>query len=598
MADSKPGLGQALASVREWHVVALAALVRVALVCWAEYQDAHMAVKYTDIDYVVFTDAARFVASGQSPYKRSTYRYSPLLAYLVLPNIWLHPAWGKALFSASDLAAAWLMSYLLTRTGTHRSHRTLAIAAWLFNPYTLPISTRGSCDVLSVLLLLSLLACLLRGRIIASGALYGLAVHFRIYPVIYGPAIVLFLLRRSLDLTSEGHAVQGSRQGPAERGLPRRGAGGEDGEGDFQSPLQTPTGSPVKLEAKDEAGGAGGAGVALGPRQATAGRGRSLAGPLVELLRLPPSQAAAAALPAAAFAATSAAVFLLLGLLFYGLYGREFLNEAFVHHLTRKDPRHNFSPYYYPIYLGYGSTADAGAHGAGVGPSTGPGSGAVGLLQRSWARLGPVLGAESWRLALLPQAAAVGALAAAFHEDLPSAWLLQTWAFVALNKVVTAQYFVWYLSLLPLALPALAAQRAVPARALAAAGGGWVAAQLHWLAWAYQLEMRGRSVHVALWAAGLAFLGANAAALALLCRALRPALRRRGAGAGPGGDGGGAREGEEESKARGGAGAGAGGGGGVATFLEASLALARAPPEGAITRAAGAAVAAAAKKEQ
>ena len=73
---------------------------------------------------------------------------------------------------------------------------------------------------------------------------------------------------------------------------------------------------------------------------------------------------------------------------------------------------------------------------------------------------------------------------------LASCWLAITMAFVALNGVVTAQYFTWWWAFLPL-LPALAAgapPEMVRFRDALAFVALWVAAHGGWLAAAYQLE--------------------------------------------------------------------------------------------------------------
>ena len=68
---------------------------------------------YTDVDYRVYTAGARAVARGGSPFEEpgtpTSFRYSPFVAFAVLPNLWVHPAAGKVLFCACDLLIAWLL---------------------------------------------------------------------------------------------------------------------------------------------------------------------------------------------------------------------------------------------------------------------------------------------------------------------------------------------------------------------------------------------------------------------------------------------------------------------------------------------------------
>lgn len=47
-------------------------------------------LNYTDIDYFVYSDGAKYILQGGSPYDRHTYRYTPILGYMMIPNIIFH----------------------------------------------------------------------------------------------------------------------------------------------------------------------------------------------------------------------------------------------------------------------------------------------------------------------------------------------------------------------------------------------------------------------------------------------------------------------------------------------------------------------------
>ena len=127
-----------------YQLLGLAFLIRIILVLYGEWQDRTMVVKYTDIDYTIYTDAARFVWQGQSPYKRDTYRYSPLLAYFLLPNVYLHGIIGKVQFILLDLWAGYLMYCMLKLQGIVQNKALWCISFWLFNPLSINISTQHS----------------------------------------------------------------------------------------------------------------------------------------------------------------------------------------------------------------------------------------------------------------------------------------------------------------------------------------------------------------------------------------------------------------------------------------------------------------------
>ena len=114
----------------------------------------------------VFTDAARHMNEGGSPYARSTYRYTPILAFLLIPNVTLTPLFGKFLFSAFDVVAGQLIYAFVKDSlrsalggvgGRGEAKARMAAMAWLYNPLVIGVSTRGSAEaVICALVLVTL----------------------------------------------------------------------------------------------------------------------------------------------------------------------------------------------------------------------------------------------------------------------------------------------------------------------------------------------------------------------------------------------------------------------------------------------------------
>jgi len=165
--------------------------------CCTSWQDQNFLVHYTDVDYLVFTDAARYTFSGGSPFDRHTYRYTPLLAYLVLPNLFLHQAWGKLVFCLFDLVVGALIEDVMVKAYGASGKSALAAASmWLLNPLSINVSTRGNADSIVCALVLGTAQLVIRGHSFQAGLLHGVSVHYKIFPVIFSLSYLMALPRR------------------------------------------------------------------------------------------------------------------------------------------------------------------------------------------------------------------------------------------------------------------------------------------------------------------------------------------------------------------------------------------------------------------
>lgn len=380
-------------------LISLSILLRLGFFLFGLYQDANMPVKYTDIDYLVFTDAARYVYQGHSPYERETYRYTPLLAWILVPTAWggLYVHFGKLLFMICDVLTGVLIYKTLPKA-LNSTRRILLLAIWLLNPMVITISTRGSSESVLTCFIMLAVYYYLKQQLTLSAFWLGLSIHLKIYPIIYIPAFLY-------SLSAAGRPFDLLKNVPIANWI----------------------------------------------------RTSNVWYLLVTVLSLGSANA-----------------------LMYHYYGFEFLDHSYLYHLTRLDHRHNFSVYNIMLYY-----LSAKPHLHADNDS---------IVDAALA----LVAGHIEKLAFWPQltiSAVILPLALA-QKNLIACLFVQTFAFVTFNKVVTSQYFIWFLIFLPqyFATSSLTTKENTARGILMLVL--WVLGQACWLLYAYKLEFLGESTFI------------------------------------------------------------------------------------------------------
>ncbi|KJP86640.1 hypothetical protein AK88_03744 [Plasmodium fragile] len=346
-------------------VLLLGIIVRVIIYYYSLWHDNNFDVKFTDVDYYVYSDAAKYVLRNESPYKRYTYRYTPLLAYLMVPNFFLHFSFGKILFSSFDCVIAIVLIRILRIKYPACKNYIFYVSLWILNPMVVIISIRGNADCIPCLFVLLTLLCIYQKKIYLAAIFYGLAVNFKIYPIIYALPLMLYLNKNYLtkDNVFQGDKPQDLCVNPISRTL------------------------------------------------------RSIGQLCAGLFKLNRDQLV--------FSLCSFGTFMLLNGVFYRMYGYPFLHESFIYHLVRRDHRHNFSLFFYLMYLSIEGNS----------------------------KIIPLV-------TFVPQAALVALFGFKYaRANLELSMFLQTLAFIAMNKVCTSQYFIWCLPFIPVVLHSITLNR-------------------------------------------------------------------------------------------------------------------------------------------
>ena len=436
-------------------------------------------VSYTDIDFLVFTDAAEYINRGLSPYDRHTYRYTPFLAAFLskLPT----KECGRYLFCVADALCGYIILHERRSRRTKRQQQQQHNQQpndenlpppssqninqswcwseledgmwWLYNPLAINICTRGSAESLMVLLpvLLTFWIATSQERltqqqrqandkdntvtytqIFVCGISHGIAIHSKLYPIIYSLSYMAYFATAREDCTTTKTNT-------------------------------FPWMSPIKI---------------------------------IRLAKLWISRLCFSVKPLL-FLGTFLTTFGVLQWFAFYFYGIKSLEEGLLYHFSRVDHRHNYSIFWYWIYLARGRVAADVATEFSAG----------GLSSLS----------TVGRLLLVPQAflLAFSSLGMATNKgQLGLTLFVQTYLFVTHNKVITAQYFTWYLCLLPLCSNSggsggnsdtslLSSSKVIKASIIL------VMSIILWLGSAYCLEMQGLGFHRIVWLASVFYFFAN-----------------------------------------------------------------------------------------
>ncbi|KAI3385667.1 hypothetical protein SNEBB_004717 [Seison nebaliae] len=178
----------------------ISAFIQLFLIFYSIWHDGKFRVKYTDVDYYVFMDAAKYVYEHKSPYERATYRYTPLIAQMLAPLYWFEKysktvplILGKIMFCIFNQLACYLIYYHVGSTIILKEFmKKIILLSYLYNPLFIAISTRGNADSFVFFLLILILYQMYKSEeersirnAIILGLILAIAIHIRIFPIIF-----------------------------------------------------------------------------------------------------------------------------------------------------------------------------------------------------------------------------------------------------------------------------------------------------------------------------------------------------------------------------------------------------------------------------